>query len=640
MKKKTNKKGLLSFDNEKVKFFLYLFCFVFAASLLSALFLHQVESATGIWGRPLAQYGEGGAPAPVIVISTPQDFSCQVLSPTVIRWTFVDSNTNETGYRLFGPAGLIKDTGDIITKDLTYLDEANLLPNTLYSDRYVQVFSGTTVSKPSNTANCYTLANPPLPLIISSITKNSLVIMINPNDNNPPNTEYAIKELISNNYVQGDGTFGLTAFWQTYAGWGGANGIKVIGSPITRGKVKISLVSGQSYSFGVSAKNGSGVETAAASSVTTSTESVAPGPALPPAPVVSPVPSPVKPPVVAPILPPVVPPVVLPVAPPVMPLKTPVVVPRTPPTTFTQVQKFSQNTATPILLLIAVVNTIPTAIVLLPYLHLLFTEPLLSLFRKKRKKWGIVYDSLTKLPLDLTYVRLYSKADQKLVQTKVTDKEGRYIFIVKDPGKYYISVTRTKYNYPTKYLKKETQDSKYLDLYHGEEIEVKTEGGVITSNIPLDQVEKKFLTEKQAVRKYLIKSARLVISFAGMIFALLVVIIYPTIITLGSLILHLFLYFIFRRLVVPPKPKGWGIVYDQSNKGPIIHAVVRIFETKFNKLLETQVTDSKGRYAFLVGQNIYELLTEKEGYQKKEIKPVDLVKKEEIVNLDIGLGKI
>jgi hypothetical protein len=67
--------------------------------------------------------------------------------------------------------------------------------------------------------------------------------------------------------------------------------------------------------------------------------------------------------------------------------------------------------------------------------------------------------------------------------------------------------------------------------------------------------------------------------------------------------------------------------------------VVRIFDIKFNKLLETQVTDAKGRYSFLVGQNEYQLLTEKPGYQSREVKPVDLVKNEEIVNLDVGLNK-
>ncbi|MCX6742909.1 MAG: hypothetical protein NT116_01610, partial [Candidatus Parcubacteria bacterium] len=64
-----------------------------------------------------------------------------------------------------------------------------------------------------------------------------------------------------------------------------------------------------------------------------------------------------------------------------------------------------------------------------------------------------------------------------------------------------------------------------------------------------------------------------------------------------------------------------------------------LFDIKFNKLLETQLTDSKGRYAFLVGKNIFQLLAEKDGYQPKEIKPVDLSINNEIVNLDIALAK-
>jgi hypothetical protein len=163
---------------------------------------------------------------------------------------------------------------------------------------------------------------------------------------------------------------------------------------------------------------------------------------------------------------------------------------------------------------------------------------------------------------------------------------------------------------------------------------------VITANIPLDPKERKVLTEKEAIRSYLIKNSRLAVSYLGMILALLVILIYPTAITIGSFIVHIILYIIFRHLVVPPKPRSWGIVYDEKTKAPLTYAIVRIFDIRFNKLLETQVTDPRGRYAFLVGKNQYQLLTEKQGYQKKEIKPVDLQKKETIVNLDIGLAKV
>jgi uncharacterized repeat protein (TIGR01451 family) len=301
------------------------------------------------------------------------------------------------------------------------------------------------------------------------------------------------------------------------------------------------------------------------------------------------------------------------------------------------------NIITPILLILAALNTIPTALLLLSniflFLHLIFLEPFLWLFRRKREEWGVVYDALTKLPVDLAVVRLYSKETKKLIQTRVTDKQGRYLIIAKEPGKYYLSVSKLGYTYPTQYLKNDTQDIKYYDLYHGEEIEVTDKKSTIAVNIPLDPVEQRVASVKEVLRSYLIKNLRLIVAYLGIILAVLVVIIIPTVITIGALIIHLILFVIFRRLIVPKKPKGWGIIYDSRTKKPVKQAVIKIFDMRFNKLLGAQVTDSKGRYAFLVGKNEYQMLTEKPGYQRKQVRPVDLVRNEEIINLDISLEK-
>jgi hypothetical protein len=278
------------------------------------------------------------------------------------------------------------------------------------------------------------------------------------------------------------------------------------------------------------------------------------------------------------------------------------------------VEQASQNVVTPILITAAAVNTLPAVIILtlylLPYLHLIFLEPLLAFFRKKRKKWGIVYNSLTKLPVDLALVRLYNKSNNQLVQTKVTDREGRYIMIAKEPGKYYLSVTKPGYLSPSRYLMGETQDTKYIDLYHGEAIEVTEKDAVLTANIPLDPVDKKSLAIADVIKSYILKNLRLIIAYVGLILALLVVLIIPTVWTIGALVTHFILFLVFRRFLVPAKPKSWGIVYDQKNKEPLGASVIRIFDIKFNKLLETQVTDRKGRYAFLVGKNQYQMLTD------------------------------
>ncbi|MBN1326117.1 hypothetical protein JW977_04035 [Candidatus Falkowbacteria bacterium] len=952
-------------------------------------FLH-FNTASGS-GVPIG----GGEP------SSPSDFYCEAISPDTIRWHFTDTATNETGFKLYGPDGLILDTGDYITTDLAYFDETMLETNTQYSQRYATAFNGAGESGPSNTASCYTLATVPAPPGIREVTSSYIHLLPQVFTNNPPHTEYAFKETSTDKYIDANGLFADIETWQTYDGWGGADGIIVSGdAPLEQyieqeqyiNQVNMSLQPLTHYYFVAKARNGDGIETAfsGATPILTPTTtglanfSISKGVALniaknsasnlfktafaeennptdsryilllrefsmllnliliilgiffiisifssvkylaqskksrkslslvwniltkDPAYVFSthasrdesgtyqssfqkhrqfqissqknlmravgiillkaiifavivlglagvnhnsraqgydgngitvkvgdtlsyiinfqntsstvlginvavydtldshleyvansgrlkiglnpetsegigynngtlyfnipifnpnefgqatfravvkagsegaiisnqgfvsgtnfnaaasnivtnpvgpsiigpryecnaangvclinpsgpydnlidcqaacavPVPSryscnsstgvcslsasgnyasfsdcqsvcripiineninlpppPPPPPPVTPPTPPVIPPVVPPIIEPF--ISIPIVGPVLEMIFTPEAENAATNYITPTLLTIAAINTIPVAILLtsylLPYLHLIFVEPFLFFFRRKRKKWGIVYNALSKVPVDLAVVRLYKKSDNSLVQTRVTDRDGRYIFIIKETGKYYISVTKGGFTFPTRYLADEKQDSKYIDLYHGEAIEVTEREATITANIPLDPLEKKVLPEREVIFGYLFKNLRVVVSYVGLVLSVLIFLVYPNWITGVSILLHIILFAIFIRLIVPKKPKSWGIIYDQKTKQPLHYAVVRIFDLKFNKLLETQVTDSKGRYSFLVSKNEYQLLAEKTGYQKKEVKPLDLVEKEEIVNLDLGLEK-
>jgi len=90
-------------------------------------------------------------------------------------------------------------------------------------------------------------------------------------------------------------------------------------------------------------------------------------------------------------------------------------------------------------------------------------------------------------------------------------------------------------------------------------------------------------------------------------------------------------YILFRRLAVPVKPKSWGISIDGKTKKPISNVVVRIFDKKFNKLLETQVTDRNGKYGFFVRRNVYYITAEKPGDQKFISPEIDLSTKDEAI---------
>ncbi|HPV70775.1 MAG TPA: fibronectin type III domain-containing protein [Candidatus Magasanikbacteria bacterium] len=288
------------------------------------------------------------------------------------------------------------------------------------------------------------------------------------------------------------------------------------------------------------------------------------------------------------------------------------------------VKQITKDVVAPVVTGVAAVGT--TAAVgaseLLIYLRFLFTQPILVLFRRKRRGWGVVYNSLTKIPLDLVTVRLIEAATGRVVQSKVTDKEGRYAFLPL-PGEYLIDIKQNNFKFPTEFLRVLTEDKNFLDLYHGEKIVVKEKGAVITPNIPLDP-----LGQERPIGKILwhlaLRRLQKALSVISLILAAVFVIISPSILTGVLFGVQVVFYILFLRLAYPKKPKSWGIVYNIQGKKPLEKAVVRIFDTQYNKLLETQITDTKGRYSFLVGRNKYYMMYEKNGFETKQSEPVDL----------------
>jgi hypothetical protein len=306
------------------------------------------------------------------------------------------------------------------------------------------------------------------------------------------------------------------------------------------------------------------------------------------------------------------------------------------------VEKTNEQIALPAIATVAVANASVAIsfLNLLNYLRFLITQPFLLLNRRKQKGWGRVYHSFSKLPVELAIVRLLDAKTKKVIQTRVTDKEGRYAFIVSG-GRYLISVVKPGFVFPSKYLKTLKADAGMTDIYHGEIVEVGRDGATITANIPLDPVEKAFIPKKVIFRKWFVRINH-AIAISGIVLALGSFIISPTMLLGGFLIAQILLYFLFRRLSLPKKPKTWGIIYDRKTRKPIKQVIARIFETQYNKLLETQIADSRGRYVFLVGKSAYYVTFEKEGYEprKTEVINFEKVKGENYIAMDIGLNKI
>ena len=73
-------------------------------------------------------------------------------------------------------------------------------------------------------------------------------------------------------------------------------------------------------------------------------------------------------------------------------------------------------------------------------------------------------------------------------------------------------------------------------------------------------------------------------------------------------------YILLSPILLRKKRKPWGTVIDSITGQPIKGAIVRLFETEFNKLKESQITDEFGRFGFLAEPGSYTIMAQRQGY--------------------------
>ena len=312
------------------------------------------------------------------------------------------------------------------------------------------------------------------------------------------------------------------------------------------------------------------------------------------------------------------------------------------------VQKINTVVA-PTITTVATVNTVAAVSVVNfgQYFWYLLTQPFILLRRRKYRKWGMVYDALKKLPIDLAVVRLYEQylnpgekmKRWRLISTQVTDKQGRFLFLAK-PGAYHIQVAKAGFRFPSNFLQNIKEDRGFTDIYHGETFEV-AEEKVLTYNIPLDSEIKGFPI-RQFSWQELAKGFQNGISFGGIALMGASYAISPRIQNLLFLIANLALFLLFSRLAKKKiKGKSWGAVSDATSGKTLAGVTVRLFDQQFNKLVATTTADAKGRYSFLAGSNSYYMIFDAVGYETYQTPVFDFGKTtEKIVAKDIKLKKI
>lgn len=309
-----------------------------------------------------------------------------------------------------------------------------------------------------------------------------------------------------------------------------------------------------------------------------------------------------------------------------------------------EVQVATKAVVAPVAALAVITNFIAVVATVAPLasfgniILILFSQPFLFLSKRERESWGTVYDAGTKVPVDLASVRLIDGKTGRVVATKVTDKNGRYAFTPRR-GSYRLDVVKPDYVFPAPSMQGVADDGHYVGIYQGTLVQVENDGQPVTLNIPIEAKkapaeEARILLSienKKQLKRFLAKS--------GPVLGAAALIISPSILMLLLFLVHLLVYFGFKRISEPELPKSQGVVYDKETKEPVHRAVVRIFSSQYHKVLETKITDSHGRYSFQVGHGKYYLTVTKQGYRKTQTDEIDFseIKKPTFIASDLPM---
>ncbi|MHB8830742.1 MAG: hypothetical protein ACYC44_01340 [Patescibacteria group bacterium] len=271
-----------------------------------------------------------------------------------------------------------------------------------------------------------------------------------------------------------------------------------------------------------------------------------------------------------------------------------------------------QQAGIPALGVLTILNVASTAgyVTLFNYLYFIFTQPLILVGRRKKQKFGVIYNSLSKLPVDLAAVRIKDQGG-RIVQTKITDRQGRYSFLI-NKGQYLLDISKPNYIFPTSLLVNKAQDVDYTDLLTTNKLSYNVDS-VVSNNIPLDPKEDTRLP-KEVKRKIALRKLQGAAALLTTLLSVGALVLVPSYQYFGLVVFQVATYVVFRRLSFRKPTSSFGSIKDISTGKPIKNAIVRILDAQFNRILETQVTDSDGRYAFLVGKGKFYVTVTKDGY--------------------------
>jgi len=244
-----------------------------------------------------------------------------------------------------------------------------------------------------------------------------------------------------------------------------------------------------------------------------------------------------------------------------------------------------------------------------------------SIFGSSYKKdlWGVVYNTKDIKPIPFAVIRLFDALSKHLISTTVTDLNGRYGFPV-TAGTYYIEASHEDFVFPSKLETKTLAEH----VYNGGVFSIQ-EDTSIDFNIPLDSkavivspIKKVILFIRSNLRSFMRTSNSYFIMFM-FILNLFLVIVHFNSINLSFTIIY-FLIIFLKLISLARKPRTWGMVLNSSTNIPIPAAFVKLYKGDNRELVDTKITDQRGRFQFFIPKGQYIALVAATGYKFPSLK--------------------
>ncbi len=239
--------------------------------------------------------------------------------------------------------------------------------------------------------------------------------------------------------------------------------------------------------------------------------------------------------------------------------------------------------------------------------------------RKRKDRWGIVVDSDLGTPIARAVVQVFDAAFNQLKETQITGADGQFGFLL-PPGKYYIVANVAGFTFPAR--KKPPvmlQDNERI--YLGEEFTMsdKNPEDIPHVVVPMDR-DVKVSAARAIVARY-VEIFLAVVDRVGFVFLLVgggvntyLLFANPGLFNVLFEALYLVLFAV-KLYILAFHKREVGNVVDSVTKQELDLAIVRLYDSKTNRIVQTRVTNKNGKFFLLLPKGMYNAAVSKQGYE-------------------------